>query len=157
MVYVLFSSFSSFSTKRFRIQSPGPSSLRPQQIQNHDIVFLGTRQKQPPILEFISNLIPKLLESGVTHIGLEIASDQQEKIDRFMKTGKGLSDIEIHPRLIAANTEICSRCFGLLIRIKDQHRLPWIFRNQNTVKKSAVMNGWRNRSPAFSSRIPMQK
>jgi hypothetical protein len=37
-----------------------------------------------------------LHNSGVTHIGLEIASDQQGKIDQFMKTGAGLNDIQIH-------------------------------------------------------------
>ena len=32
--------------------------------------FLGTRHKQPPILEFISEIITVLHNSGVTHIGL---------------------------------------------------------------------------------------
>ena len=54
--------------------------------QFHDIVFLGTRHKQPLILNFISDLITALHNSGVTHIGLEIISDQQGKIDQFMKT-----------------------------------------------------------------------
>ncbi len=36
---------------------------------------------------------------GVSHIGLEIASDQQGKIDQFIKTGKGLSDIKIHSQI----------------------------------------------------------
>lgn len=73
-----------------------PQSYVLNKFQTHDIVFLGTRHKQPPIFEFISDLIPKLHDSGVTIIGLEIASDQQSKIDRFPKTGNGLSDIEIH-------------------------------------------------------------
>ena len=33
---------------------------------------------------------------GITHLGLEIRSDQQDKIDHFLQTGNGLSDIEIH-------------------------------------------------------------
>ena len=67
--------------------------------QSHDIVFLGTRHKQPPILEFISELITVLHNFGVTHIGLDIASDQQGKIDQFMKTGAGLYDIQIHSQI----------------------------------------------------------
>jgi len=38
-----------------------------------------------------------LYNSGVTHISLEIASDQQEKIDQFIKTGKDLSSINVQP------------------------------------------------------------
>ena len=57
--------------------------------QSHDLVFLGTRHKREPILQFISNLIPILHDAGVTHIGLEICSDQQDKIDHFIETGAG--------------------------------------------------------------------
>lgn len=76
-----------------------PQSYVLNKLQTHEIVFLGTRHKQPPILELIANLIRKLHESGVTHIGLEIESDQQAQIDRYMKTGNRLSDIEIHPQI----------------------------------------------------------
>ena len=61
----------------------------------HDVVLLGTTHQQPKILNFISTLIPHLYKSGITHIGLEIASDQQNRLDRFMKTGTGLSEIRI--------------------------------------------------------------
>ncbi len=67
--------------------------------QSHDLVLLGTRHKREPILQFISDLIPTLHDAGVSHIGLEISSDQQEKIDHFIETGTGLADIEIHPQL----------------------------------------------------------
>jgi len=53
-----------------------PQSYILTKFQSQDIVFLGTRHKQPPILQFISDLIPKLHHTGVTHIGLEIASDK---------------------------------------------------------------------------------
>jgi hypothetical protein len=76
-----------------------PQSYVLNKFKTHDIVFLGTRHKQPPILSYISNLIKALHNSGVTHIGLEIESDQQEKIDRFIKTGAGLNDIRIHPQI----------------------------------------------------------
>lgn len=63
----------------------------------HDVVMLGTTHHQGKILSFIADLIPRLSNSGVTHIGLEIASDQQNLLDRFMQTGKGLSNIRIFP------------------------------------------------------------
>jgi hypothetical protein len=63
----------------------------------HDVVLLGTKHRQPPILDFISELLPNLPAAGITHIGLEIATDQQESIDRFIETGQGLNAIEIDP------------------------------------------------------------
>jgi hypothetical protein len=36
---------------------------------------------------------------GNSQIGLEIVSDHQEKIDRSMKTGNGLSNIEVHSQI----------------------------------------------------------
>ena len=76
-----------------------PQSYVLAKFQTHDIVFLGTRHKQPPILEFISEIITVLHDSGVTHIGLEIESDQQGKIDQFVKNGTGLNDIQIHSQI----------------------------------------------------------
>jgi len=68
-------------------------------LQQNDIVFLGTTHKKPEILEFIAELIPSLKGLGVSHVGLEIPSDQQEKIDVFMKTGDGLDDIKLHTQI----------------------------------------------------------
>jgi hypothetical protein len=76
-----------------------PQSYVLNKFQSHDIVFLGTRHKQPPVLKFISKIITELHNSGVTHIGMEIASDQQGKIDHYMNTGAGLKDIQIHPQI----------------------------------------------------------
>jgi len=67
--------------------------------QSHDLVMLGTRHRREPILQFISGLIPALPNAGVTHIGLEICSDQQGKIDPFIDTGIGLPEIEIHQQI----------------------------------------------------------
>lgn len=64
--------------------------------QSDNLVPLGTRHKRQPILELISSLIPNLRDAGVTHLGLEICSDQQAKIDNFIQTGDCLSGIEIH-------------------------------------------------------------
>jgi hypothetical protein len=37
--------------------------------------------------------------SGITHVGLEIESNQQSKIDQFMHTGAGLNDIQINSQI----------------------------------------------------------
>lgn len=76
-----------------------PTSYILNKLKTHDIVFLGTRHKQPGILNFISKLITALHNSGVTHIGLEIVSDEQTKINKFIKTDTGLSDIQIHQQI----------------------------------------------------------
>jgi len=76
-----------------------PTDYIQSKLQQHDIVFLGTRHKQPEILSFIAELIPSLKGLGVTHIGLEIPSDQQEKIDAFIETGKGMDSIQFHPQI----------------------------------------------------------
>ncbi|MBT8350580.1 MAG: hypothetical protein KJO26_05010 [Deltaproteobacteria bacterium] len=44
-----------------------------EKLKTHHIVFLGTTQKKPAMLKFLSELIPELHDAGVTHIGLEIA------------------------------------------------------------------------------------
>lgn len=61
--------------------------------QSHDLIMLGTRHKREPILQFISDLIPALHDAGVTHMGLEICSDQQDKIDHSIETGIGIADM----------------------------------------------------------------
>ena len=43
-------------------------------IKSHDIIFLGTTHKKPAILNFVQDLIPRLYEAGITHLGLEICS-----------------------------------------------------------------------------------
>ena len=82
----------------FAITAP-PTKYIHSKLSNHDIVFLGTKHRQPRILNFIAELIPSLKELGVTHIGLEISSDQQGNIDTYMETGEGLSEIQIVPQI----------------------------------------------------------
>ena len=65
-------------------------------LARHDIVFMGTTHKQPAILTLIADLLPDLPGIGVTHIALEIGSDQQTRLDRFMQKGVGLADISLH-------------------------------------------------------------
>ena len=76
-----------------------PADYLHSKLQQNDIVFLGTTHKKPEILGFIAELIPTLEKYGVSHVGLEIPSDQQEKIDVFMKTGEGLDDIKLHTQI----------------------------------------------------------
>lgn len=80
-------------------------------LKTHHIVFLGTTHKKPAILQFLSELIPALHEAGVTHIGLEIAFDQQAKIDNFIQTRNKLANIEIHPQID------CHKYRNLLIKL----------------------------------------
>jgi len=76
-----------------------PADYIHSKLQQNDIVFLGTTHKKPEILGFIAALIPTLGKYRVSHVGLEIPSDQQEKIDVFMKTGNGLDDIKLHNQI----------------------------------------------------------
>jgi hypothetical protein len=89
----------SFSNATEYNLSHDPQSYVLNKFKTNDIVFLGTRHKRPPILNFISEIITVLHDSRVTYIGLEIESDQQHKIDKFIKTGAGLSDIQIHSQI----------------------------------------------------------
>ena len=76
-----------------------PALYIKQKLKTNDIVFLGTTQRKPPILKFIKDLIPRLKDAGVTRIGLEIPSDQQGKIDKYMNNGNGLMNIYLHPQI----------------------------------------------------------
>jgi hypothetical protein len=72
-----------------------PTSYILNKFESHDVVFLGTSHQQPRILGFLSNLMPHLHKAGVTHICLEIHSDQQANLDHYILSGQGLSKIEL--------------------------------------------------------------
>lgn len=80
---------------RFNIQKD-PQSYVLEKLKSHDMVFLGTTHRRQPILKFLSDLIPHLHEAEVTHLGLEICSDQQDRINSFLQTGSGLENIALH-------------------------------------------------------------
>jgi hypothetical protein len=84
-----------------------------EKLKTHHIVFLGTTHKKPAILKFMLELIPALHDAGVTHIGLEIAFNQQAKIDNFIQTGKKLTNIKIHPEID------CPEYRNLLIKLAN--------------------------------------
>lgn len=73
-----------------------PAEYIQSKLKENDILFLGTTLRKPKILLFLAELIPELKQVGVTHIGVEIPSDQQAKIDYFMKTGDGLDNVQFH-------------------------------------------------------------
>ena len=76
-----------------------PTEYIQAKLKENDIVFLGTTHKKPRILGFIASLIPSLKGLGVTYIGLEIPSDQQERIDAYMQTGSGSDSIILHKQI----------------------------------------------------------
>jgi len=99
-----------------------PQSYVIEKLKSHDIVFLGTTHKKEPVLKFIADLIPRLTETCTTHLGLEICSDQQGKIDIFLQTGNGLNDIVGHPLIDCAEY----RDLFTKIRSLDQIKRPTI-------------------------------
>lgn len=66
-----------------------------EKLRGNDIVFMGTTHRQPAILGLMGRLAPLLSEAGVTHLALEISSDQQERLDHFMTSGSGLKRIRL--------------------------------------------------------------
>lgn len=81
-------------------------------LRDYDVVFLGTRHKKPEILSFISNLLPELEDIDIC-IGLEIASDQQSSIDRYLEEGVGLEDVSLH------DTIDCPEYRNLMAALRD--------------------------------------
>lgn len=77
-------------------QLHSPTEYIQSKLQKNDIVFLGTTHRNPQLLRIIAEIIPKLKKVGVTHIGVEVPSDEQGKIDYFMKTGDGLDNVRFH-------------------------------------------------------------
>ena len=94
-----------FSTTAFALEPEIYSEPREyviEKLKSNDVVFLGMTHKKPRLLEFVGGLMPYLQEMGVTHIGLEIPSDQQCSIDRFLATGGSLSQISLHTQIECA-------------------------------------------------------
>jgi uncharacterized iron-regulated protein len=76
-----------------------PYAYIAEKVNAHDVILLGTTHQQPAILNFIADLLPQLTVLGVTHVALEIASDQQHRIDTYLSEGIGLSDIALLPAI----------------------------------------------------------
>ncbi len=67
-----------------------------EKLAGHDVVFMGTTHRQPPILDLMARMAPEFQKAGVTHLALEIASDQQARLDLFLETGTGMASIKLH-------------------------------------------------------------
>jgi|GEM_PF-960900 len=67
-----------------------------EKLSGHDIVFMGTTHRQPAILGLMARLVPQFQKAGVTHLALEISSDQQDRLDYFLTTGKAMALIKLH-------------------------------------------------------------
>jgi uncharacterized iron-regulated protein len=72
-----------------------PRSFLVRKVLENDVVLLGGNHRRPFILECLADALPALREAGLTHLGLEITSEQQPAIDRFMAEGEGLEEIDI--------------------------------------------------------------
>lgn len=67
-----------------------------EKLRSHQIVLVGTIHQKPQILELTAQLLPLIRAAGVTHLAIEVSSDQQSNIDRFIQNGTGLMDIHLH-------------------------------------------------------------
>ena len=119
IILPLFLSSNTGYAGRFSIHKD-PRSYVLEKLKSYDIVFLGTRHNKRPILKFLSDLIPRLHESKVTHIGLEVYSDQQGRINNFLQTGSGLEDIKLHFQMDCAGY----RNLFTIIRALDRGERP---------------------------------
>jgi hypothetical protein len=90
-----------------------------EKLSGHDIVFMGTTHRQPSILGLMAGLAPQLQKAGVTHLALEISSDQQERLDHFLTTGAGMNLIKLHG---AIDCPAYRHLLSVLQRIDPQQR-----------------------------------
>lgn len=91
-----------------------------EKIDSHQIVLMGTIHKNPQILELTAQLLPLIRAAGVTHLAIEVSSDQQSNIDRFIKTGTGLMDIRLHHSIDCAQY----RRLFTIVRGLPSHQRP---------------------------------
>ncbi len=100
IIILVFTFFSCFPVKDGTAESlkveTSPRNYVLEKLKAHDLVFMGTIHKQPAILQLITDLLPHLIKTGVTHLAMEIASDQQVNLDRFFATGRGMEQITLH-------------------------------------------------------------
>lgn len=82
-------------------------------LARNDLVFLGTTHRQPVILDFLMELVPLLQAAGVTHLALEITSDQQAALDAYVNGEAELAAIKLHTALE------CTGYRNLLRKIKS--------------------------------------
>ncbi|MDA8137912.1 MAG: hypothetical protein M0036_04590 [Desulfobacteraceae bacterium] len=84
------------ATQAAQISSLAAQTYVLEKLRHNDLVFMGTTHKQPTILALMAELLPQLKAAGVTHLALEIASDQQNNIDRYLNRQAGPEKIVLH-------------------------------------------------------------
>jgi len=84
-------------------------------LEGNDLVFMGTTHRQPVILSFLEALLPSLRDHGVTHLALEIASDQQANLDGYLNGDNRLAAVKLHAAI---------ECPGYRNLLKRLHSLP---------------------------------
>lgn len=91
-----------------------------EKLRSHQIVLMGTIHQKPQILELTAQLLPLIRSAGVTHLAIEVSSDQQSNIDRFIQHGTGLMDIRLHHSIDCAQY----RRLFTIIRDLPSHQRP---------------------------------
>jgi hypothetical protein len=88
---------SAFPNEHIVYQDTAPYVI--QKLAESDIVLLGTTHKKPAILHFIVDLIPRLKDTGVTHVGIEMPTDHQDDLTSYLNIGTGLMNLYVHPQI----------------------------------------------------------
>ena len=71
-------------------------------LDHNNLVFLGTTHRRPAILAFLRELVPSLCAHGVTHLALEITSDQQKVLQAYLDGRADLGEVKLHAALECA-------------------------------------------------------
>ena len=93
-----------------------------EKLRSHHIVLMGTIHQKPQILELTAQLLPLISATGVTHLAIEVSSDQQSNIDRFIQNGTNLMDIRLHDSIDCAQY----RRLFTVVRELPPHQRPHI-------------------------------
>jgi hypothetical protein len=93
-----------------------------EKLRSHQIVLMGTIHQKPQILELTAQLLPLIRSAGVTHLAIEVSSDQQSNIDRFIQNGTGLKKIRLHHSIDCAQY----RRLFTIVRDLPSHQRPHI-------------------------------
>jgi hypothetical protein len=70
-----------------------------EKLECNSLVFLGEVHKKSELIGTVAGLLPYLHNAGVTHIALEIPSDQQNAIDHYIESGDGFDGIKLHEQI----------------------------------------------------------
>lgn len=72
-----------------------PKDFLIEKLNESDVLLLGTKHSRPCTFDFLTEMLPMLSDQGVTHIGLEIGSDQQPNLEDCRTKKKSAEDVEV--------------------------------------------------------------